>query len=849
MLFRAGYDGPSNDQFDFAWMKEIYAPPNFNVFATEVILTDNGNYLALAEQESTITPGNRDLLLVKAAPNGSVLWSSVYETSDAEKGVALTQTPDGRVLILMNRTDGTSAQPWLVEVDANGSVLAETNLSASAMDEATGLSLTADGNLVISGLNHAVEEDIFLLKVDPDGNQIWRQDYAFPGQNVSVNALVEDPEGDIVLAGRHENELSADIGAFVMKVSETGSPNWERIIRPDARDKAFTHLILHPDGGYVLGGWSKVSTDVPYGLLVQTDVNGIIMPGQIYGNVLHDLDEDCLASTGDLPLEDWKVEAYQNDTTIFYGDVDSLGNYLIECDTGNYTVNLITPVEYWAPCVVDTAIHISYLDTVQLDFPVQTAIACPYLTVDHNYFWANPCNSTLFYVEYCNLGPVIAEDAYLEVTLDSVFTLETSQIPPSSIDGQTVTFPLGDIASNECQRLEFTAFTDCDAELGYVACSEAHIYPDSLCLPTPPSWSGAIIESDGFCEGDSVRFILRNVGTEPMNEMLEYIVIEDAVLLTPGNYKLDPGESMEVAVEANGSTFHFMAQQEPGAPGSSQPISTVEGCVGSSGNTASTGFFNQFSQDDKDGFVSSACWALTDVCPLFLISPLPAGFGNEQNIFETSELEYRILFRNTGSEEAARVVVVDTLSPFLDPTTVRPGASSHPYEFDIDGEGVLRFTFPDINLPPESEEEVRSNGFINFRVAQKPGNEVGTVIENTATIRLDFNLPITTNTTRHTVQEPWIEVISDVEDTNGAALEPLSVYPNPSSGAVHFELPAGMSGDAEFKLFDSTGRLILSDKIAGSRYLFERDHLAPGLYFYLISNKGRKRYSGKVILR
>jgi len=334
-----------------------------------------------------------------------------------------------------------------------------------------------------------------------------------------------------------------------------------------------------------------------------------------------------------------------------------------------------------------------------------------------------------------------------------------------------------------------------------------------------------------------------------MTEMLEYIVIEDAVLLMPGSYELAPGESMEVAVEANGSTFHFAAQQEPGAPGSSRPISTVEGCSGSSGNTPSTGFFNQFSPNDGDSFVSSACWPLTDVCPLFLISPLPSGFGDEQNIFETSELEYRILFRNTGSEEASRVVVVDTLSPFLNPSTVRPGASSHPYEFDIDGEGVLRFTFPDINLPPESEDEVRSNGFVNFRVAQKPGNEIGTVIENTATIRLDFNLPVTTNTTRQTIHEPLIEVISDVDQASGPAREPLSVYPNPSQGAVHFELPAGMDSPAEFKLFDSTGRLMRSERMAGSPYLFERKTLPPGLYFYLITSKGQKRYSGKVILR
>lgn len=848
ILFHAGYDISTNDNFfDTVWIKDVYVAPDFNVYATEVILADDGNYLALAERESTLTPGDRDLLLVKISPEGNVLWSSVFGTADYEKGLALEQMADGRTLILMNRTGGLSIQPWLIEMGTDGSVLAETNLSASVTDEATGLTPTADGNLVVCGLNHAVGEDVFLLKIDPDGNQLWRQDYAFPDQIVTLNALIEDPAGDVVLAGKHENELTSDVGAFIMKVGATGGPNWERILRPDARDKGFTHLILYPNGGYVLGGW-LTQTDKPFGYLVQTDVNGIVKPGQIHGNVFHDLDEDCLETAGDFPLENWIVEAYQSDTTVFYSDVDSLGNYIIECDTGDYTVKVIIPVGYWEPCVVDTFIHLAYLDTVQLDFPVQTEIECPYLTVEHNYFWANPCESTLFFVEYCNLGPVLAEDAYVEVTLDSVFTFEASQIPPSNINGQTLTFQLGNIAPNECHRFEFTAFTDCDAQLGFVACSEAHIYPDSLCFPLSPNWSGAIIETDGFCDGDSVRFVLTNVGTEPMAEMLEYIVIEDAVLLMPGNYELGPGESMDVAVEANGSTYHLIAQQVPGAPALSQPVSAVEGCIGSSGNAPSMGFFNQFPQNDGDGFISSVCWPLADFCGLNLISPMPSGFGNENYVFENTELEYRLLFRNTGSEDVFRVVLVDTLSPFLDPTTVRPGASSHPYEFDIDGEGVLHFTFSNINLPPEALDGVRSNGFVNFRVAQKPGNEVGTVIENSASIYFDFNLPVTTNKTWHTVHEPWIDIINGVSDVPPGFGE-LLAYPNPSAGDVIFELPTDAPAKAVFSIHDAFGRALRSDDFDGKQYRFQRAGLADGIYFYRVEVEGMGAYSGKLILK
>lgn len=45
------------------------------------------------------------------------------------------------------------------------------------------------------------------------------------------------------------------------------------------------------------------------------------------------------------------------------------------------------------------------------------------------------------------------------------------------------------------------------------------------------------------------------------------------------------------------------------------------------------------------------------------------------------------------------MVIRDTLSPWLDPLSVEPGASSHPYRFDYYGEGGnLRFVFENIML-------------------------------------------------------------------------------------------------------------------------------------------------------
>ena len=305
---------------------------------------------------------------------------------------------------------------------------------------------------------------------------------------------------------------------------------------------------------------------------------------------------------------------------------------------------------------------------------------------------------------------------------------------------------------------------------------------------------------------------------------------------------------MDVPVYATGATYHLIAEQEPGAPGNSLPLAAVEGCVGSSGNPPSNGYFNQFSQNDGDHFRSSFCPVVTNSYDPNDKQAIPTGFDAAHNIFKNTELEYAIRFQNTGTDTAFRVILIDTLSPYLNPATLRPGASSHPYDFKLEANGVLRFTFRNIQLPQQSVNERESQGFVNFRIAQKPENPVGTVIENSAGIYFDFNLPVITNTTWHTVHAPLIQVVSDLNE-DVPSYGQLHVYPNPAVDAVNFELPKDAPSSEMFSLYNSLGSLVRQEGFSNGKYRFERRELPAGVYYYRIENTGQRAYSGKVILQ
>ena len=189
-------------------------------------------------------------------------------------------------------------------------------------------------------------------------------------------------------------------------------------------------------------------------------------------------------------------------------------------------------------------------------------------------------------------------------------------------------------------------------------------------------------------------------------------------------------------------------------------------------------------------------------------------------------------------------MILDTLSAHLQPGTVRPGGSSHDYDFDIIDGNVLRFTYDNIMLPDSNVNEPASHGYVNYRVLQQPDNPLGTRIENRAAIYFDFNDPIITNTVWHTIGEHFI-LVNNVEAFAG---EPLKVYPNPATDVVWFELPDATQ-DAQFVLMDASGRTVRSQTFSGVQFQFERGQLPPGGYHFIIVIKGTKHFAGTVLLK
>jgi uncharacterized repeat protein (TIGR01451 family) len=258
----------------------------------------------------------------------------------------------------------------------------------------------------------------------------------------------------------------------------------------------------------------------------------------------------------------------------------------------------------------------------------------------------------------------------------------------------------------------------------------------------------------------------------------------------------------------------------------------------------------QIQEDENDPFVSVDVQESISSTDYILLRGYPKGYlKNGQNLIPAnSDIEYHIFFQNAGTDTITRLVIRDTLPASLDLATVVAGASSHPYEFEVYSNGVLKFTFDDIHLLPDGS--AASQGFVKFKVSQKPNNPAGTEIPNSAAVFLGYDAPVQTAVYTHIVGGDsllsFIEVISDTKEPEIPGVK-VSAFPNPFASAVEFEVEGREFQTLTICVFDIYGRLVRREEASGNHLRLHRDKLPSGVYTYRLEANGLLLNAGKII--
>ncbi|MFZ9942313.1 MAG: DUF7619 domain-containing protein [Bacteroidia bacterium] len=492
---------------------------------------------------------------------------------------------------------------------------------------------------------------------------------------------------------------------------------------------------------------------------------------------------------------------------------DSLpnGSYTITIDTINSHLNFNCQTTQAFNIVNGTAIMPNFfveLDTVLCVDPEISISTSPTRRCFNNQIYVNACNGTE--------SLATLQNSYVDVELDPLYSFNSASISYTPLGGNKFRFNLGDLQPWQCSTFSINAFLSCSATLNQTVCLNAALYPlDSCIFDTIPGpgdctlpWDQSSLSVNGYCQNDTVYFVISNTG-DPIDGDMECFsevrIFIDGILTIIDSVQIAGGDTVVFSFAGTGQTFRLEVDQHPLHPGNSHPNDVVELC--GSGSPWTPGLVNAQPLDDAEPFIDILCNQVLGAYDPNDKIGFPTGLTTNHYIYPNQQLQYRIRFQNTGNDTAFTVIIRDTLDVNLNLFTVSAGVSSHPCNFRIYGQRVLEWRFDNILLPDSNVNEPASHGFVTFTVEQIPDLPDFTTILNAAAIYFDFNAPVITNQTLHTInRNPFLTGVSEPQPLFH---ESFLIYPNPASESFTLMLnDQSLSKINRVEIFSMDGRMV-----------------------------------------
>lgn len=254
--------------YSLVWQKCYGGSDNDQCYATAVF--PNGQFVATGMSNSTDgdAAGNTGGLsnwTLRANSDGSKLWQNRVAPLDVEFH-SITPSPNGGTVCLANRSVAGSVDIFVTKLDAAGNVNWSKQYGGTNNENSLAIISTPDGGYLVSGdskskdgdfVNNQGGSDLYVLKLDADGNKVWLKTFGGVNQDLYATAAVCS-DGGYVVVGHTTSNNSGDVGAnhgsadlLIVKTDANGNKLWSKTIGGSGLD-GFAHVISDADGGCVI---------------------------------------------------------------------------------------------------------------------------------------------------------------------------------------------------------------------------------------------------------------------------------------------------------------------------------------------------------------------------------------------------------------------------------------------------------------------------------------------------------------------------------------------------------------------------------------------------------------------
>jgi len=672
---------------------------------------------------------------------------------------------DGKIVVSGNfySYNGVTTNS-LARLNPNGSLDTSFNVGSLLVLYALSLSLQSDGKIVMGGTFYTQYSGVYkhrIARVNTDGSL----DTTFnigtgTGADDTVNTTAIQSDGKIIIGGQFD------------RFNGTNRSRLARLNTDGSLDLSFRFYVTHEafaiaiqnDGKILVGGQ----------LQNPNNSHGIARmygdPKNVHGYVYNDINQNCFNENNEIGLPNRKLVISNGSNINYTAQTDNYGYWSIDSlPAGTYTAIFDTSGNWSTVCqtaISFTVIHPDSITQVS-NYGLFSTQPCASPDISTHAPALRRCFSNQkVYVAACNknIATGALNNAYVELQLDSLLIPQSATIPFTSLGNNTYRFDLDTLNPGMCADFYVTCSLSCAAVLNQTLCMNAKLFPADSCVFDTTSYfpegvsrcntqyDGSNLEVTAACyETDHIHFEIINTGDGDMTCYSPVRIFIDGQLIQFDSVMLASGDTAVFEFIGDGRTWRLETEQHPKHPGLFFPNATIEAC----GNIANRvpDMVNILPHDDADLIIDIYCGLVRSSYDPNDKTGYPLGVSSQRYIKPNQPIEYVIRFQNTGNDTAFTVVIRDTLSTDLDIFSVASGVSSHEYSFRMYGQRILEWTFDNILLPDSNVNEPVSNGFVVFTVNQSPDLPNNTLIENSASIFFDFNAPIITNTSQHTIND------------------------------------------------------------------------------------------------
>lgn len=311
----------------FVWAKQIGGPFEERGYSVTTDVTGNIYVTGFFTETVDFNPGTGtsnltaasgtfDAFVLKLNPSGDFVWAKKIGGSQEEEGHSIAVDAAGNVYtagyfdgsvdldpgsgtLIYNTVAGRDI--FLQKLDANGSFVWGKQFGGFSYDTPFGLS-ESNGNIYMTGIFGATvdfdpsagtsnltsngDNDVFVVKLNSNGEYVWVKQMGGSGQDVSASVFA-DQTGNVYTTGYFNGTVDFNPGTgttnftsngsrdlFIQKLNTNGDFQWARQIRGSGSDYASSIVADLNERVYIVGSYRETVDFDPNSGTVNLTSNG-----------------------------------------------------------------------------------------------------------------------------------------------------------------------------------------------------------------------------------------------------------------------------------------------------------------------------------------------------------------------------------------------------------------------------------------------------------------------------------------------------------------------------------------------------------------------------------------------